>query len=306
MENQLLQKALDIDNSFFDTLKEYPLVQNINNIKTCIKETPYITTITVCFTTNIEFNIETFVETHTYLSEDTCNLLNSYNLDIGYIKNFVDTVFDGYANCRISIPRIKRNHKNSNKFLNCVVFKTSSIAVKCFTNGMIHITGTKTFKHAIEIAESFCVYYDLILGGVGFQHNIILEDFDVQLINVHFSIDLKNGCLNLENLFKLLITKTEHLSMYNNERHAGVIIKLLLDNMRTISIIVFDSGNILICALCESTEFKIAFKFINEFIINHWDVIWNSIKIEKRYEHKSLDKGRKRKRFDYGSYLLMK
>jgi pentatricopeptide repeat protein len=94
--------------------------------------------------------------------------------------------------------------------------------------------------------------------------------------------------------------------MYNNERHAGVIIKLLLDNMRTISIIVFDSGNILICALCESSEFKTAFRFINEFIIRHWDDVWNSIKIDKRYEHKSLDKGRKRKRFDYGSYLLMK
>jgi TATA-box binding protein (TBP) (component of TFIID and TFIIIB) len=302
---QVLQKAIDIDNSFLDTLKKHSSVQTINSTKICIK-TPYITTITVCFATNIEFDIDTFVEVHTYLSKDTSNVSNPYNLDIGYVKNFVDTVFNGYSNCKISIPRIKRNHKNSNKFLNCVVFKTSSIAVKCFTNGIIHITGTKTFQHAIEVAESFCVYYDLILGGDGFQHNIILENFDVQLINVHFSIDLKNGCLNLEKLFKLLISKTEHLSMYNNDRHAGVIIKLLLDNMRTISIIVFDSGNILICALCESKEFTIAFRFINDFIINHWDVVWNSIKIEKQYENMSLDKGKKRKRFDYGSYLLMK
>jgi TATA-box binding protein (TBP) (component of TFIID and TFIIIB) len=175
------------------------------------------------------------------------------------------------------------------------------VAIKCFTNGNLHITGVKTIQRALEISEMFCCFLELTQGGTGVDDWFEITNFNVQLINAHFSFDVGLGGLNLSMLFKLLLNKTEHASFYNNERHAGVMIKILMENMKSVSIIVFDSGNVLICAFCDDEEYLIAFNFIIGFLTKHWTLVWTPSKVVKHKKSTKTLSG-----FDYGKYLILK
>lgn len=277
-----------------------------NSLDACqackVKDTPYVTTITACFTMEQEeIDVSKLIEVHAITKEGS----SSDTLNVPYIRTFVDTVFGGIDNFTISVPKQKKK-----QFLNCVIFKTKEenggcLAIKCFTNGSIHITGAKTLERASEVAESFSIYYELVYGGDGLSGVFPIIGFDVQLINAHFAFHLHDGKLDLDILFQLLLKETEHATFYNTARHAGVIHKMLMENMKTISVIVFDSGNVLVCGFCTGDELTTAYTFITSFVEKHWTSIWTSGQ-QKRKDVSNKPVSRKRGHFDYGSYLVLK
>lgn len=248
-----------------------------------LKEKPYVTTITICV----------------YLSHaapDIEALIQVYESTSGVHQDFITEVFGGK----------EAFYPSRRTFMNSVIFtlkpnvdKATKVAIKCFKNGSLHITGVRTVQRALTIAQAFCVYYDLVASC-----NYSVTDFDVQMTNVHFSFDVDQGRFNLSEVFNIVLSSTEHECMYNNERHAGVIIKYLCQTLKKISIIIFESGNLLICAFCTSEEYKEAWDFITGFMNENWSKMFSldvPMKSVKRTKSNHNDNA-----FDYGKYLVLK
>lgn len=249
---------------------------------------PYITTMTACFfLSQPPKSIDMIAE---YVAQPPSELGRS----------LIDEVFGGkelfYAR-----PRSKC-------FPNCIVFTLiedtcRKLAIKCFTNGTLHITGVKSMQRGLEIADMFCALLDLVEGGDGCNTVFQVERFELQLMNLHFQVDVGVGSLNLARLFRLVLQQATHASSYNKERHNGLIIKFLSETMHTVSIIVFDSGNILICACKDGSSFKEAFGFIIGILQDVWNDVWQKDLL-------GIEVGKKRKRrakdhFDYGQYVIL-
>jgi hypothetical protein len=219
--------------------------------------------------------------------------------DIG--RSLIDEVFGG-ENVFFARPR-------SRCFPNCVVFtliETNSrkLAIKCFTNGTLHITGVDNVSRGLEIAEMFGALLDVVEGGNGCNSTFKVERFELQLMNIHSRIDIGNGRIDLDKLFQIVLQTTQHMSSYNKERHNGLIIKILTESMHTVSVIVFDSGNILVCACKDAFSFKEAYEFIIGVLQSAWHDVWQKDVLTLEVE------GKKRKRkqkdnFDYGQYIIL-
>lgn len=279
-------------NAFDEQLQN--TLQNVNkhDILPKISKAPYVTTMTVSVNLNQDScNITKLLETYTECFQDEANTAHQE------LRTFVNTVFKGSENF------FPRKPKSNSTFHNCIVFslckllsddESRVISVKCFTNSNLHITGVKSVSFAMHIAECICTLYEVV-----FNDTYSITGYDIQLINAHFLYDFGNTYhFNLQLLYSIVIKETEHFCMYNNERHAGVIIKLLTDSMTSVSVIVFESGNVLLCAFRNSDEFKVAWEFITSFVQKHWRQLQNTSRIAKP--------SKTCKGFDYGRYLVLK
>lgn len=250
---------------------------------------PYITTMTVCF----------FLSKPPKSLDLVAEFVAEPFTDIGRI--LIDEVFGG-KNVFFARP-------SSRCFPNCVVFtlietNSRNLAIKCFTNGTLHITGVDNVSRGLEIADMFGALLDIVEGGNGCNPTFKVDRFELQLMNIHSRIDVGKGRIDLNKLFEIVLRTTQHMSSYNKERHNGLIIKILTESMHTVSVIVFDSGNILICACRDATSFKEAYGFIISVLQSVWHDVWQKDVLNLEVE------GKKRKRkqkdnFDYGQYIIL-
>jgi TATA-box binding protein (TBP) (component of TFIID and TFIIIB) len=265
-----------------------------------ISKAPYVTTMTVSVNLNRDScDIEKLLDTYRECFQDDANSTVYQEL-----RHFVNLVFKGSENF------FPRKPKSTSTFHNCIVFslckldpddQSRVISVKCFTNCNLHITGVKEVSFAMQVAMSICMLYELV-----FKDTYNVTGYDIQLINAHFSFDLGTSYhFNLQKLYSIVIKETEHFCMYNNDRHAGVIVKLLMDSMKSVSVIIFESGNVLLCAFRNSHEFTVAWEFIINLVHKHWQQLQSNSHVAKT---KGTSKGtsKSRKEFDYGKYLVLK
>lgn len=314
MDNNV-STALAKDKTMENTMNE--LSENVQELKLLHK--PYVTTITICVHLNTPLNsLEDLLQAYTGAITNSPNKDNKHIV----IMDFIETFFGGASNFLLNTKdyEAKGNKRSKTKqsFLNCVIFslrlpddenedtkKKGVVSIKCFTNGSLHITGVKTINSAIAISKAFCILYDIVHGSSEDALYQIVS-FKVQLINSHFSIDVGDGCISLDKLFRFLLSNTEHMCMYNSERHAGVLIKILLNNMRYVSVIVFDTGNILVSAFCDEEEFTLAWNFVIDFLSKYWNDIWIDTKIQVDMKVGRGKKMKQGKGFDYGKYIVLK
>lgn len=256
--------------------------------KEFLAKDPYVTTMTICFfLSKAPISIDGIAE---YVARPPTELGCS----------LIDEVFGGNERFYAK-PRSKC-------FPNCIVFTLiedgeRKLAVKCFTNGALHITGVDTVNKGLEIAEMFAALLEIIEGGNGCGSLFQVERFELQLMNVHFKTNVGTGCIDLQKLFKLMLQRTQHLSSYNKERHNGLIIKLMSHNMHTVSVIVFDSGNILICACKDGDSFKEAYEFIIDTLKDVWQDVWQNDNLKTEVLQKA--KRKRKDNFDYGQYIIL-
>lgn len=199
---------------------------------------------------------------------------------------------------------------NKKKFSNSIIFKCNNIpteedgyvllkqAVKVFCNGSLHITGVKDIKDAIYLAEVFLTMLELMYGGDGLSHMFAITGFEVQLMNFYFKLpSMLNGfVLQLVEVRNCLRQTTNYSVSYNNERHAGVIIR-----SPTFSLLVFDTGNVILCSIKDSSQLREAKDFIEDKIL----LLPDQYSIKK--ECITCNKQRKEdKAFDYANYLVLK
>lgn len=275
-------------------------MKNAFSNKQCIvAKEPYITTITSCF----------------YLCHSPKSIKDIVDRvahpDSAILKSLIDEVFGGQSRF---YPK-----PHQGVFFNCQIFimldydettnNTRKVSIKCFTNGTLHITGVKAMHRAYEIAQMFCMLFELVEGGNGMNDMFSIKRHIVQLINVHVNLlqppDKPHQSINLCRVYDVLQNKTPHYTTYNNDRHSGVIIKFLTSNMIYVTILVFESGNVLLCGIKSISDFNEAFYFLAEFIEQYIQEIY----IDTTSILHSKDKTKKRRgnqHFDYGKYIILK
>jgi TATA-box binding protein (TBP) (component of TFIID and TFIIIB) len=207
----------------------------------------------------------------------------------------------------------KHNITMSNKknFYNCIIFKCHNIpteeegyilnkqSVKIFCNGSIHITGVKDIKDALYLAEVFITMIELLYGGNGISDMFQISGFEVQLMNFYFKLPgmLHGMVLKLNDVMNYLRININYAVSYNNEHHVGVIIRAPV-----FSVLIFDTGNVIICSIKEPQQLLEASRFIKEKIFpltDHCMVTKVDMPIRKRLKKENT-------KFDYSKYLVLK
>ncbi len=224
--------------------------------------------------------------------------------------------FDSY-NIQDFIYEVTGNKNNivistRKQFNNSIIFKCNNIptdedgyvldkqAVKVFCNGSLHITGVKNINDALYLAEVFVTMIELMYGGDGRSSMFKIIGFEVQLINFYFKLpgmmDDKDSILVLVEVMKKLRQTTDYSVTYNNERHAGVIVR-----SPTFSLLIFDTGNVIICSIKDPIELTEAKEFIQTKIFSLTDDCMNkrNCSVYKKHE-------KDKNNFDYAKYLVLK
>lgn len=208
------------------------------------------------------------------------------------IQRFVQQV-TGHATCII---------KTKKAFNNSVMFKCQNImfcdrklekpSLKVFGNGSLHITGVKSTCDAIYLGEIFATMFELMCGGNGISGMYNVVHFEIQLMNFYFKFNIVDGkIIDLLSFKDIITTTTQYYATYNNERHAGVIIK-----SPQFTVIVFETGNVILSSLKTLDQVRMAYEFISGIVATHLKSIMIDV-CEKRVP----DEG-----FDYAAYLVLK
>jgi len=182
--------------------------------------------------------------------------------------------------------------------------KVHAKGVKIFSNGQVHVTGTKSAAEAIECGR--CVY-----EAIGRSPDMI-TDFTVQLINGHFKFLIGDDkFIQLSKLHALCVKDTTYMCRYFPENHAGLLVRIPVDDVgavRTMTVMFFESGSVLINAFTTGAELKKAFDFALEIIDKHADeVLGTSLdRHEGSMPAKRVRRSAETGGFDYGKYLVLK
>jgi TATA-box binding protein (TBP) (component of TFIID and TFIIIB) len=267
-----------------------------------LKYTPYITTITCCmYLCHAPKSIK-----------DMCSMVLQPNSAL--LQSLIDDVFGGSS----SFYSKSQHHK----FQNCSIFilhdiatdgKRHKVAIKCFSNGTLHITGVKTLHRAYEIAEMFCTLMEVVEGGRGNEDYYTITKVAIQMVNVHACLSLEKECaINLNALYEILcVSQNTHgctqyntcTVSYNNDRHSGVIIKYMTTNMVLVTILVFDSGNILCSGIKDVTDMTESLYFVLNFMEQHKaDIYFEASNI---LPTSRVKRAKGNKHFDYGKYIVL-
>ena len=172
------------------------------------------------------------------------------------------------------------------------------INVKLFKNGSVQMSGCKLVKN-INIVLNKLVHKLKMIKAKIEDGKIVEKNYieNIENLNVsHFKIDMINSNykVNIQidraKLFSLLLKK-KIKSSFEPCIRACVIIKYIptIDNdeLKEISIFVFQKGNIIITGARSKSHILTSYKYINNILITHFDEI--SKKNEKEEEDLILD-----------------
>jgi TATA-box binding protein (TBP) (component of TFIID and TFIIIB) len=220
--------------------------------------------------------------------------------------------------------------KKQDSFYNCILFthtdavadagnddadadagagaKPKKTAIKLFCNGTLHITGLSDIRAVVDFAKRFTAFISRLTDV-----QLTVADFSIQLINGNFKISRR---LLLKPMYEKLLATTQHLCRYNPEKHAGIIVQMMMADAHKVSVIVFDTGSILISAFVTGQQLAEAHAFIVGFIRDH------AAAFERNagYSDGEGDEPKAKKRccrcrngtaatatdFDYGKFLVLK
>lgn len=188
-------------------------------------------------------------------------------------------------------------------FFNCVMCTLTGAdekrkGIKIFANGQLHITGAKTVHDAIECSRDV---YAAIDAALGLCSAITPTDFTVQMINGHFKLGIQ-GVLKLDAMHSICLKDTPHVSRYNPENHAGLLVRIAADDGHCMTVVFFESGNVLINAFSCGEELLKAHDFALDLVSEHLDTIVSAGPVTNKKRRTKLDTGG----FDYGKYLILK
>ena len=220
--------------------------------------------------------------------------------EISKIKDFIYEVTGSKQSIEISRKKL---------FNNSIIFKCSNIpteedghildkqAVKVFCNGSLHITGVKNITDALYLAEVFTTMIELIYGGDGVSGMFQILGFEIQLMNFYFMLPgmVDDKVLRLVDVLTYLRKNSRYAVSYNNERHAGIIIR-----SPTFSLLIFDTGNVIICSIKEISQLIEAKQFIQEKLL----ILTEQFVIDK--EHMAKRQKKEHTGFNYAQYLVLK
>jgi hypothetical protein len=121
--------------------------------------------------------------------------------------------------------------------------------------------------------------------------------FEIQLMNLYFRLPsmVDGKVLRLVDVLNYLRKHSDFAVSYNNERHAGIIVR-----SPTFTLLIFDTGNVIICSIKEASQLVEA----REFIQNKVFLLPEKFQMDK--ECVSRKRTRDNTEFDYSKYLVLK
>jgi TATA-box binding protein (TBP) (component of TFIID and TFIIIB) len=231
--------------------------------RSLVKNTFKITTMTTLFKLGSPFSLPKFVD----------------SLNLCEFETQLSNLLPGTWSIKVS-PR----------FFNCIIFSyksplNSKVAIKLFSNGSIHVTGCKSFN---DIPGYIQPILSLIDNST--------VSFHVQMINGSFKINVPvDYVIDLQLVFERITSDFQQYNcFYNKDHHPAVRIKL----SKPITIMIFESGSILINAFLNGAQLHEAYDFIMSFFNTNLDNIITNMPKPSNYLKK-----RKTRDFDYSQFV---
>ena len=163
-------------------------------------------------------------------------------------------------------PRTTRTGKVKQTFYNQVSVwftdETSKKNIKVFRNGNLHITGEKSLARNIEIAEDVCEILSLF-----FECERYVIDFDVQMINTNFRLNVGLVLGSMRDVVSKVPSVVK--ASYEPETYPGLNCKYRTSSGRDASLLIFNSGNVIITGIKDFKEFYEAYAMITGLIDDH-------------------------------------
>lgn len=192
--------------------------------------------------------------------------LSIERVDLPLLVRAADATQLQHKGCEIAVKsapppnKVRKNSKQDSVFLNQVTLSfrdsTSKKSIKVFGNGTLHVTGCKSVHECMAVAETVCA----IVGGTT-TDDVTVADFEVEMINSNFGC---NTPLNLVAMKEVLLEWDVQCS-YEPDIYPGLNIKCT----GLCSILVFQSGNIIVTGLKTFPALFEAYSFITAFICKH-------------------------------------
>lgn len=117
--------------------------------------------------------------------------------------------------------------------------------IKVFKNGKLHITGEKDVRENVLIASDVCRILERIFDRE--PSSVQIVDFNIQMINTNFR--MSHGFIL--KAFKETVARLPDVprATYDPETYPGLNIKLKLANEAQVTVLVFNTGNVIVTGL---------------------------------------------------------
>jgi hypothetical protein len=158
-----------------------------------------------------------------------------------------------------------------------------SISIKCFVNGMLHVTGALRFSDSVRVMKTVCRFLDAATHLAPGTRRIY--DAKAAMINGHVhvkaghAIYLRRLQSQIEKEFP---DKAVKFNDSNSKNYAGLKITYHYENgdiSQSVYISVFGPGGIMIAGKLIEHELLVnAYRFIIDIMSRHWDYVANAKK----------------------------
>jgi TATA-box binding protein (TBP) (component of TFIID and TFIIIB) len=216
----------------------------------------------------------------------TCKL--GCKLNLKNIYDFIDLkesefIFVRYGKDMRYIKYIKKKCNTSKKmFFNQITLiaefePEKMLNIKLFINGSMQITGCKNIEQYNKLMNSLIT--QLTLEKATIENGKIIEkpfvedrkslgiyDFKIDMINSNFSI---GRSINLKKYRDVLIDQEGIPARYDPIFHASVSMVHLNNGVKLSSILVFDSGNIIITGVKSIEDLLQSYTYINNILMKY-------------------------------------
>jgi TATA-box binding protein (TBP) (component of TFIID and TFIIIB) len=237
-----------------------------------------------------------------HLSHDHINLLKVVrHFERSDVKQLLcdrGVVFTDLVHPKSMITHVNSKKKKKKTFQNSIILKYSEKkpglnrkAIKIFCNGALHVNGCKRVEEFIGVCRIVCDVLNFIYKREQQDASQMfnLGKFDVQLINTNLVVNHK---LNLSAVSDFLeMEADDNIQVdYDVSFHPAVNVKNSV-NRRDVTILIFNSGSIIITGVVTAHELVESYKFVTSFLHRHLDnVVSVNDGIEKTYPDDEDDK----------------
>lgn len=267
-------------------MEKKELKQNIIDALTISKlpDDVFISTMTICCELDIQFNVDNIAK---YIELKTNGIIS-----IGYGKDNDPNTNRTLYPKKKKKKKLKMKKKQKREFHNQISLnvmveskKEKPINIKLFTNGSIQMTGCKSVDNVVDVLEKIFIELKTIKAVLDTE-KIIIED--KLFVNDHSKLFLENvknvtiGMINSNFIYPNKIDRLKLFNLLNSEskecrydpsNHAPVNIKYQCVE-KSISILIFEKGSILITGAKNCNQILDGYNFINKYLLtNHRKII---------------------------------
>lgn len=195
--------------------------------------------------------------------------------------------------------------KKKNNFPNCIIYQHENVAVKVFTNGNIHMTGTKNLLDAQQIALAHLKLIKHVLDfPMTYQPKV--RHIEIQMINSSFKLgkhvlmDALAQVMAKPNAYSSII----YSATYEKTDHPALNIKLHnVTTCKKSTFLLFRTGSVILTGIASIEDLKFVFEkslelmhYFSRYLIEPPPKPVGPIEKKKR--------GRKRKDDFYKNFVL--